>query len=132
MKFIYNLIVDLTSGLPDMPMTDSGGVDLRRIKRDLVAIGPMSFSDTDLEDIECLSRIVAEQVATRDALPQPGRAYMALPIKRKGELAHVFYIAANGKTRYSGEDISLDRLEARPVTTLCIACKKKQETFRHL
>ncbi|HET97434.1 MAG TPA: RNA polymerase-binding protein DksA [Desulfurivibrio alkaliphilus] len=27
-----------------------------------------------------------------------------------------------------GDDISLKRLEARPVTTLCIACKTKQET----
>ena len=27
-----------------------------------------------------------------------------------------------------GEDISKKRLEARPVTTLCIDCKKKQET----
>jgi DnaK suppressor protein len=26
-----------------------------------------------------------------------------------------------------GEDISAERLEARPVTTLCIECKKKQE-----
>ncbi len=26
-----------------------------------------------------------------------------------------------------GDDISLKRLEARPVTTLCIACKTKQE-----
>ena len=26
-----------------------------------------------------------------------------------------------------GEDISIERLEARPVTTLCIDCKKQQE-----
>ena len=26
-----------------------------------------------------------------------------------------------------GDDISIERLEARPVTTLCIACKTKQE-----
>jgi len=26
-----------------------------------------------------------------------------------------------------GDDISMERLEARPVTTLCIACKTKQE-----
>ena len=28
-----------------------------------------------------------------------------------------------------GEEISLKRLEARPVTTLCIRCKTKQEAF---
>ena len=28
-----------------------------------------------------------------------------------------------------GEDISVERLEARPVTTLCIDCKTKQEDF---
>ena len=27
-----------------------------------------------------------------------------------------------------GEEISTERLKARPVTTLCIECKKKQET----
>jgi DnaK suppressor protein len=31
-----------------------------------------------------------------------------------------------------GEDISTERLEARPVTTLCIDCKKKQETTEKL
>lgn len=28
-----------------------------------------------------------------------------------------------------GEDISVDRLKARPVTTLCIDCKTKEEKF---
>ena len=31
-----------------------------------------------------------------------------------------------------GEEISLKRLEARPVTTLCIECKKKQEASEKL
>jgi DnaK suppressor protein len=26
-----------------------------------------------------------------------------------------------------GDDIGIDRLQARPVTTLCIECKRKQE-----
>lgn len=28
-----------------------------------------------------------------------------------------------------GDDISIDRLKARPVTTLCIECKRKQEAM---
>jgi DnaK suppressor protein len=35
---------------------------------------------------------------------------------------------AYGICEECGADISKKRLEARPVTTLCIACKKKQET----
>ncbi|MBN1277689.1 MAG: RNA polymerase-binding protein DksA [Deltaproteobacteria bacterium] len=31
-----------------------------------------------------------------------------------------------------GEDISIERLKARPVTTLCIECKKKQENDEKL
>ncbi|NCO60383.1 MAG: RNA polymerase-binding protein DksA [Deltaproteobacteria bacterium CG_4_8_14_3_um_filter_51_11] len=31
-----------------------------------------------------------------------------------------------------GEEISFERLSARPVTTLCIACKKKQENSEKL
>ncbi len=31
-----------------------------------------------------------------------------------------------------GEDISRQRLDARPVTTLCIECKKRQETEERL
>jgi len=31
-----------------------------------------------------------------------------------------------------GEDISMQRLEARPVTTLCIECKKRQEVEERL
>ena len=32
-----------------------------------------------------------------------------------------------GKCEECGEDIGLERLKARPVTTLCIACKSAQE-----
>jgi DnaK suppressor protein len=36
--------------------------------------------------------------------------------------------ATYGICEECGEEISTERLKARPVTTLCIECKKKQET----
>ncbi len=32
-----------------------------------------------------------------------------------------------GQCEECGDDIGIERLEARPVTTLCIKCKRKQE-----
>lgn len=98
------------SGLSDMPSTDSGGVDLRKIKRSAIAIGPLELDAVDLSDIEALSKLVAAEIQKKDALPTPEIAYMALPVKRRGELAHVFYIAAAGNKRYGEDDISLARL----------------------
>ena len=36
-----------------------------------------------------------------------------------------------GQCGQCGDDIGIDRLNARPVTTLCIECKRKQEANEH-
>jgi len=98
------------TGLANIPMTESGGIDLRKIKRTAVTLGPFDPDLFDLNNVRGLSEIIAEQIREKPDLPRPEAAYMAIPIRRRGELANVFYIGAAGATRYSDEDISLAKL----------------------
>ena len=99
-----------TSGIEQIPQTESGGIDLRKIKRRDISLGPLDLDAADLKDIGSFSRMIADEVEQRPTLPQPRTAYMAIPIHRQGEPAHVFYIGAGGNKPYSADDISLARL----------------------
>ena len=98
------------TGEVDFPLTESGGIDIRRIARDSISIGPVGSNDVDFSDINDLSLYLSEQLSERDNFPQPKQAYMAIPILRSDEFAHVFYIGANCEKPYSEDDISLARL----------------------
>ncbi len=98
------------TGLPHIPTTESGGIDLRKMKKTAVALGPFEPEVFDLGNIRGLSDVIAEEIRQKPDLPQPEAAFMAIPIRRRGELAHVFYIGAAGPTPYSNEDISLAKL----------------------
>jgi len=98
------------SGKTNIPLTDSGGIDLRRITRTAVSVGPFNADEIDTSDIPALSDKIAEQIRRKPDLPEPETAYMAIPIRRHGELAHVFYVGASGDHCYSADDISLAKL----------------------
>ncbi len=98
------------TGLPNIPMTESGGVDLRKIKKTAVTLGPFDPDLFDLSNVRGLSEMIAAQVREKPDLPQPEAAYMGIPIRRRGELAHVFYLGASGPSRYTDDDISLAKL----------------------
>jgi DnaK suppressor protein len=53
-------------------------------------------------------------------------------IKKIQEALHRIDEGSFGECEECGEDISVARLKARPVTTLCIKCKSKQEEEEHL
>ncbi|MBU8933737.1 MAG: GAF domain-containing protein [candidate division Zixibacteria bacterium] len=98
------------SGRVDLPVTESGGIDLRRVAGDSIHIGPVDADTVDLQNIEELSGYVSAQLEGKRNFPQPKAAFMAIPIFRGNELAHVFYIGADSNIRYSEDDISLARL----------------------
>lgn len=97
-------------GMSDLPLTESGKIDVSKISPDALAIADMDLDEQDLEDIRGLSLLLGEKLKGNQHLPQPKEAYMAIPISRKGEPAFVFYLGADSGRAYTDEDISLAKL----------------------
>ncbi len=97
-------------GKTDMPLTDSGKINLARINRDEIVISEVDPDKLQLDDIPALSCHIAGQLRGHEHFPQPQEAFMAIPILRTGELAFVIYFGANDARPYAPEDISLARL----------------------
>ena len=104
------LCPDGASGATDIPLTDSGGIDLRKINRESLAISAIDLKELDLKDVPKLSSLVAERLAGNNRFPSPRNAYMAVPIIRYGEPAYVCYLGAESEKPYTDDDISLARL----------------------
>jgi len=98
------------SGNTNIPLTNSGGIDLRKINRDVISLSSLSFDDSILDDINRLSKVIANKFAENEHFPTPKTAFMAIPIKHHDELTYIFYLGNNGDKPYSNEDISLARL----------------------
>ncbi|MDH3891624.1 MAG: GAF domain-containing protein [candidate division Zixibacteria bacterium] len=108
----YNrtLVLGGASGTEKIPLTDSGGIDLARVNRDTVSLTQMDLETMDLSNVAEISSQVAEALAKNDHLPDPKAAFMAVPIIKYGELAHLFCVGAESESPYSVEDISLAKL----------------------
>jgi len=97
-------------GKTDIPLTDSGKIDLSRIDRGDISLKDVSLDTFDLEDITKLSLFFREKLRENKHYPSPGSAFMAIPIMRSEELAHIFCLGAATEQAYSDDDISLARL----------------------
>lgn len=104
------LVLGGASGTEKIPLTDSGGIDLARINRDAVSLAQIDLEAMDLNNIAEISALVAEALKKNEHLPQPKTAFMAVPIIKYGELAHLFCVGADSDRPYSAEDISLAKL----------------------
>lgn len=104
------LLPDGATGTAHIPLTDSGGIDLSKIKRESISLGPIDLRKLDLNDIPKLSVFVADRLSKNANFPEPKQAYMAIPIMRYGDPAHIFYLGADSKQPYNDDDISLARL----------------------
>ncbi len=98
------------SGIDEIPLTESGGIDIRKVPREELAISGFSISEIDLSDIDELSKKIADCLSANQLYPTPQRPFMAIPVLRRGELAHIFCIGAHFGRSYSNDDISLARL----------------------
>ncbi|MDF1544173.1 MAG: GAF domain-containing protein [bacterium] len=98
------------SGINEIPLTESGGIDIHKVPREELAITDFSASELDLSDIAQLSKVMADCLSANQLYPTPQRPFMAIPILRRGELAHIFCIGAHSGRPYSNDDISLARL----------------------
>jgi signal transduction histidine kinase/CheY-like chemotaxis protein len=94
----------------DLPLTESGKIDLAKVSRDAIAVTDVNLNDFGIDDVIRLSHFVGEKLRTNSHFPKPKEAYMAIPIVRGGDLAHVFYLGAEIDRAYGDDDISLARL----------------------
>lgn len=98
-----------TGGI-DLPLTDSGGIDLQAVNRDRIRLSDIDLDKLNLDRVESLSEVIGQRLKKDPSFPQPGRAFMAIPILRWGELSHVFCLSADARDPYSSDDISLSGL----------------------
>ena len=104
------LVADGVSGLPDIPLTKSGKINLKKMKWDDIVLKPFDNENIDFDDIFAMSETIAKMVKQNTYFPSPQSAYMAIPILKYGELSYIFYLGANTKMVYSEDDISLAKL----------------------
>ncbi|HWR82292.1 MAG TPA: GAF domain-containing protein, partial [Candidatus Deferrimicrobium sp.] len=104
------LLPDSAAGKMNIPLTDSGGIDLRRIQRESISVGSIDLQKMDLSDVVGLSMVVAEHFRQNEFLPTPRQAFMAIPVSRHGEPAYLFCLGAESEHAYGDDDISLARL----------------------
>ena len=97
-------------GSANIPLTESGKIDLGRVARESIVLGEVTLDKLDLDDVRGLSDFLAEKIRKNDNLPQPKAAYMAIPVRRSGELAYVFYLGSDSERGYSDDDVSLAQL----------------------
>ena len=97
-------------GRTDIPLTESGKIDLSKVNREAMLVTGFDPDKLDLDDIDSLSLLIGERIRGNEHFPQPDQAYMAVPILRGGELAYVFYLGSEQKHPYTADDISLARL----------------------
>ena len=97
-------------GETNIPLTDSGKIDISRISRNVLSLPDLYLESFDFENITGLSELIATKLRENDNLPGPGSANMAIPILRSGELVNLFYLGADSQRPYSADDIALARL----------------------
>ncbi len=106
----HTLVLEGASGTDDIPLTDSGGIDLGKIARESISLSPISLGGLDIHNIVEISDMIRGKLANNEHFPTPKRAFMAIPILKYAELAHVFCLGSDSDRPYSPDDISLARL----------------------
>ncbi len=94
----------------DIPLTESGSINLDELDREDLIIKNLDLDKTDLEDIDSISKLVASYVSKLPAYPNPGINFTALPVIQEEGLKHIFCIGSIDEEQYSRQEISLARL----------------------
>jgi signal transduction histidine kinase/FixJ family two-component response regulator/putative methionine-R-sulfoxide reductase with GAF domain len=97
-------------GRTEIPLTDSGKIDLSRVSREALAITVLDPEHINFDDIAAFTLLLGEKIKGVEHFPPPRDAYMAVPVMRAGELAFVFYLGSESERQYTVDDISLAKL----------------------
>lgn len=97
-------------GEASIPLTESGRVDLAKIKKENLILSADGLEKLKVDEVHALSDYLASLIRESHAYPAADYAYMAIPITQAGELTSVFYLGADAPEPYSEDDINLARL----------------------
>lgn len=98
------------TGTEEIPLTETGGIDLDVVQRDSLRLNDLRLSPEEYDDVEKLTTIVRAELENIPRFPKPQTAFMAIPIIKAGQLAHVFCLGADSPRPYGTDDLSLSRL----------------------
>jgi signal transduction histidine kinase/FixJ family two-component response regulator len=94
----------------DIPLTDSGSINMDKVKKDEMILTGLELDSFDLDDIPHLSTVLAKKIANCPPYPEPGSNFTALPVVLDGELRYIFCIGSHDNHPYSEQETSLARL----------------------
>jgi len=104
------LVPESASGVENIPLTDSGGIDLGKVSEESLVLEVPEVDKIGLNDIRALTEFICHKIAQNNKLPQPRKVNMAIPILESGELAVVLLFGSDSERAYSTDDESLARL----------------------
>ncbi|PWB68520.1 hypothetical protein C3F09_11415 [candidate division GN15 bacterium] len=104
------LLAEAVVGRTDLPLTESGRIDLHRAQRDRVTLPGIDMAQLNLDDVRALSAVIEEKMVARKFFAGAVHSVVAVPVLRSGELAYFFCFGSDSGYRYSNDDISLARL----------------------
>lgn len=96
-------------------------------KRNLIYSGNFLNEDFHLKQDDLLDEIDMTSSELETAMRMRLRNREALYLKKIDEALRRIMDGTFGECESCGEDIELRRLEARPTTTMCVACKEDEE-----
>lgn len=94
----------------DIPLTDSGSINLDLIDSEQIVLENMDLEKLDYDDISGFSKVISGKIAECSAYPRPDANFIALPVVQEGNLKHIFCIGSRGERAYTSQEISLARL----------------------
>ncbi len=98
------------SGVKEIPLTSSGKIDISQVKKSDFNISDDFIKDIDVNETEILSDAIRKEIAQNKKYPKTYKAFMAIPIRRRGVPSDIFCLGANTDKPYSLDDISLAKL----------------------
>jgi len=94
----------------DIPLTESGSINLDLVKAEEVILENMNLDKLDVNDIAAFSKAIIEKIKDCPPYPNPGSNFTALPVMQEGTLKHVFCIGSENEHPYDKQEISLAEL----------------------
>ncbi len=104
------LTPESASGVEDIPLTDSGGIDLANVNREALVLQASELDVIEINNVKTLTDYISSKISINHRLPQPRRVNMAIPVLKSGKLAVVLLFGADSERPYDSDDESLARL----------------------
>ena len=105
-----HLVPAAASGIKDIPVTESGGIDLDKVSPESLKLSVPELEGLDYNNIKELTGYLTGKIKSGNNLPCPKTVNMAIPIAKSGELAEIVLFGSDQERPYDDADESLARL----------------------